>query len=424
MQLEQSLKMDLDYVRRLLGQDIEILNKTGSSHIAVAETVPICLDKGTEKVKLAFLPTLPGINISLDGVDAYHLKSDDLVFANTPKNIQNLAGLKDASGTKRLIIIQPGDDVKAKLEAAPNGSWVLILPGEYEVSESIDLSQKKNLRITGFGFEKGTDYDPTIIYTDQNIYLFNLGNNTGATNIIIENMRLEQRGSRAGRGISFGNQLSSRFFFSNLYVYNFTTGIYWNGNTGGMLKSIFADSCNYGIELSNSTQVTVDSVYLANCGIVGLGIGTAYNCISSNIHCYSCYIGISFTTYGNDIDPGSLLCGFTCKDCARAVNLSASQSGHKCTMTISDGVISHNNTSAVAFRWSGNYGYAPVTITNIRLLGQFGYGFRDEVSNSSSDFDINLLMGVDALNASFASAAFDMPHLHEIKEVGHNPGLL
>ena len=338
--------------------------------------------------------------------------------------LKQLGGIKDRNGVERLIVIEPGDDVKAKLEAAPNGSWVLIFPGEYYVSESIDLSQKTNLRITGFGFEKDTDYDPTIIYTDQDIYLFDLGNNTGATNIVIENMRLEQRGSQAGRGIHFANQTNSRYFFSNLFVYNFTEGIYWNGNTAGMLKNIYADSCYRGILITNSTQVSVDSVYIANSGAAGMIIYSAYNCLFTNIHCYNCYNGVSFTAFGNDVHPGSLLSGFTCKDCARAVAFYTNASGYTRTMTVTSGVISHDSTSAVAFYWGSSYGYAPVSIANVRLLGQFGYGFQDTVTNSSSDFVINLLMGVDALNASFANAAFDMPHLAEIKEVGHNPGLL
>jgi len=422
MQFEQSLKMDLDYVRRLLGQDIEILNKSGLSHIAVAETVPICLDKGTEKVKLAFLPTLPGINISLDGIDAYHLKSDDFVFANIPKNIQNLAGLKDASGTKRLIIIQPGDDVKAKLEAAPNGSWVLIFPGEYYVSESIDLSQKTNLRITGFGFEKGTDYDPTIIYTDQNINLFDLTGGT-ATNIVIENMRLEQRGSRAGRGIYAGGSSSYRYYFRRLLIYNFTTGIHCWDHSHSIFESIITDHCSEGIQLSNAYQVTVRD-FVSRYPYRGLYLRKTVGCIFSGIHCYSASMGVSYVATWFDVHPGSLLTGFTCRDCSVGIDFYTTESGHLRTMAISNGIISANSTSAVAVRWSGSYGYAPVSIANVRLLGQFGYGFQDTVTNSSSDFVINLLMGVDALNASFANAAFDMPHLAEIKEVGHNPGLL
>jgi len=424
MPVNQPLKMDLDLVRRLVGQDIEILNRTGSSRIAVAEAVPIYLDKGTEKVKLEFLSTLPGINITLDGVDAYYLKSGDLVFANTAKNIQNLAGVKDSGGSKRLIIVQPGDDVKAKLEAAPNGSWVIILPGEYYTSSAIDLSQKKNLRITGFGWKEGTDHNPTVIKTDQNIRLFDLGSDS-ADNIIFENLLLKQTGTKQGDGIYIKNSANTTNFyvFRNVRIHFFSVALRLYGGRGWIVDGCYFDDCRYGVLTVGSDGAIVQNSVFYSCDYHGM-YGSPYGGrVVSNLF-DSCNSAVSAAFYATGVWKPYIVAHNTFKDNTRALQLycSSGASGSVYPVFMSNCVIIANSTSAIGINFRGDLGLEPTAFSNIRFDGTFNYGFYQE-SSITADFTISLLAGIIADTATFDSAAFHCPNA-QITEIGHNVGFI
>ena len=161
MPLNQPLKMDLDLVRRFLGQDIEIVNKTGSSRIAVAEGVPIYLDKATQQVKLEYLSSLGGINFALGGIDAYQFLADTLNFVNDAKFIQNPAGVKDASGTKRIVIVQPSDDLKSVIENSTAGQIICLTGGIHTVTSTITWPAHP-LHLLGIG-------NPVVEFTQYNV---------------------------------------------------------------------------------------------------------------------------------------------------------------------------------------------------------------------------------------------------------------
>lgn len=134
---EGGLRLDMCEVPRIGCSDIEIVDKTGISRIAVAESVPIYLDKATQQVKLEYLSSLGGINFALGGIDAYQFLADTLKFANDAKFIQNLAGLKDASGAKRIVIVQPGDDLKSVIENSTAGQIICLTGGTHTVTSTI-----------------------------------------------------------------------------------------------------------------------------------------------------------------------------------------------------------------------------------------------------------------------------------------------
>jgi len=143
MGITHPVKMDLNVVRRLVGDNVEVSNRDGAARIALLAGAP--LDKGTDNVKLYWNGS-SWVLTRGDGADLLYLDGTDLNFINSARFIKNLAGIKDSAGNKRMIIVQPGDDVKSKIENAPNGSWVLILPGDYYVGSSIDITTKRNLR--------------------------------------------------------------------------------------------------------------------------------------------------------------------------------------------------------------------------------------------------------------------------------------
>ncbi|RKY17308.1 MAG: hypothetical protein DRP63_03900 [Planctomycetota bacterium] len=364
------------------------------------------------------------MNISLDGVDAYHLKSDDLVFANTPKNIQNLAGLKDASGTKRLIIIQPGDDVKAKLEAAPNGSWVLILPGEYSVSSAIDLSQKKNLRITGFGWKEGTGYNPTVIKTDQNIRLFDLGSDS-ADNIIFENLLLKQTDTRQGDGIRINNSAGTTNFyvFRNVGFHFFLVGIRLYGGRGCIVDGCYFDDCYYGVLMNRADSVVIRGSVFFSCKYYGIDGSAPGGRVVSNSF-ISCATGIGIRFYASAIIKPNVVALNTFKDSDYAMKFycASAASGSVYPVLVSNCVIIGNSTSAIGINFRGDLGLEPTAFSNIRFDGTFNYGFYQEPT-ITTDFTISLLTGIIADTATFNAEAFHCPNA-QITEIGHNVGFI
>jgi len=49
------------------------------------------------------------------------------------------------------------DDIKARIESAPDGSLIIVLPGECNTPIAVDLSRKKNLRVVGMSVEGPQD---------------------------------------------------------------------------------------------------------------------------------------------------------------------------------------------------------------------------------------------------------------------------
>jgi len=423
MPLNQPLKMDLDLVRRLLGQDIEIVNKTGSSRIAVAEGVPIYLDKATQQVKLEYLSSLGGINFALGGIDAYQFLADTLNFANDAKFIQNPAGVKDASGTKRITIVQPGDDVKAKLEAAPNGCWVIILPGEYYTSSAIDLSAKCNFRVTGFGFATGTDYDPTIIYTDQNIKVFDFGSNGGWDNVVVENLRIEQRGGEQGYGIYCSQwNAGKQLFLDRVYVYDFTYGILYQGGSRIHISRCIADNCSTGIYARATEEWSYVERCFARNNYIGIYIAGSrglqvLNCDSNGNSYNYLYANISGTTYPifkhcHSRDAGSAHI---------RLETSYDPSSYPVFLTL-DGFYVIGNGGEDVIRFTGSYSATPIIIRNFTIKGDFAYFMQNQATNKPAI--ISSFISNDARDATFSSGVFDDTSYYTFEEIGHNVGLL
>ena len=335
---------------------------------------------------------------------------------------KDLGGVKDSAGNKAVTVIKSGDNIKTELEAAPNGSWVIILSGEYYTSTAIDLSAKKNLRITGMGWEKGTDYKPTIIYTDQNIYLFDLGYNTGSTNIIIENLRLEQRAaSRTGRGIYFANQQSSAYRFSDLYIDFFYYGMYANGNTGGAFKNLRFNDCYRAMVLTNTHSCLVSDCVFTSCSNMGLllyaiGSSEITDCVFRDTP-YAIY----FSALAWGFTAPALITNHSIYDCNVGLGFSATASSTTYPRTVLVSNIGFYGDGDVAVRFDGDYGYAPVAFTGLYLSGSFSYGFYENGAKSEA-YDIPLLTNVVATNATFSTAAVSLPNANIIEQ-GHNPGL-
>jgi len=65
---------------------------------------------------------------------------------------------------------------------------------------------------------------------------------------------------------------------------------------------------------------------------------------------------------------------------------------------------------------------APMSFLNLRLIGDFSYGFYEH-SNISSDYDIAAILSCDAQSATFSQSAVSLPNAN-ILHLGHNPGLL
>ena len=330
----------------------------------------------------------------------------------------------DKNAVHRIITIEPGDDVKAKLEAAPNGSWVLILPGEYSVSESIDLSQKKNLRITGFGWKEGTGYNPTIIKTDQNIRLFDLGSNS-SDNIIFENLLLKQTGTRQGDGIRINNSADTTNFyvFRNVGFYFFAIGIRLYGGRGCIVDGCYFDDCNYGVYANSSDGAVIRDSVFYSCNYFGV-FGRMHGGRVVNNLFDSCTRGIGASFFSTGVWKPYVIAHNTFKNNNYTLQFycASTASGSVYPVLVSDCIIIGNSTSAVGVNFRGDLGLEPTAFSNIRFDGTFNYGFYQEPT-ITADFTISLLTGIIADTATFNTEAFHCPNA-QITEIGHNVGFI
>lgn len=68
--------------------------------------------------------------------DGSHSLSSDL--AMNSNFLKALEGIKDANGNTRIIIVEEGDDIKSKIENAPEGALIFICQGTYTFTDTIN----------------------------------------------------------------------------------------------------------------------------------------------------------------------------------------------------------------------------------------------------------------------------------------------
>ncbi len=146
------------------------------------------------------------------------------------------------------------DNIQAAIDALPpEGGEVLIKPGNYNISSTIDID-KSDVIIRGSGFN-------TNITTSASIIVFRIGRNAVANRVLISNLLITGSGAGSQWGIVWTNGIDGRVLLCKI-----------NG--------VGTNAIN--IEHKGSSGHIISNNTLVNCGNNGITVSEANDCLIEN----------------------------------------------------------------------------------------------------------------------------------------------